>query len=591
MKKRSKYMAGAMTAVLALTLAACGSKSSTSTKNSSDVKVKIETSNNKKAVKGGTLNVAEVSDSPIAGIFSPELSDNQSDYDFYQFGIENLFGVTKGFKYNNSGAATLKLNRKAKTATITVRKNVKWSDGQPVVAKDVEYAYEILANKSSKSSRYTDSLQNIKGMAEYHAGTSKTISGITEPDGDNGKKVVLHFKQMKPGMKQSGNGYIWEYAEPYHYLKDVAFSDLAKSDKVRKNPLGFGPFKFAKVVSGQSVEFTRNKYYYKGTPKLSKVDIEVLASSKATTAIKSKKYDLLFGMPSAQYKNYKNAKGYTMISQKSLSYTYLGFNLGKYDTKTSENVTNKDSKMYNRSLRQAMLYALNLDEVAKKFYPGVRTRATTLIPPAFSQFHEDAKGYQLDLKKAKSLLDKAGYKKGKGGYRTDPKGKKLTIHFAVMQGDDTTDAMYQDFIQQWKKVGLRVKLTTGRAIEFNSFYDKVENNSSDIDVFAAAWSLGTEPSPMDLYSKAAPYNFSRFTSKENTSLLNKIDSEKSFNTAYRVKAFKEWQKYMLKEAPVAPLFYSIAVTPTSNRVKNYAVAPESKEYLQWQDVAVTSTSR
>lgn len=580
-----------MTAVLALTLAACGSKSSTSTKNSSDVKVKIETSNNKKAVKGGTLNVAEVSDSPIAGIFSPELSDNQSDYDFYQFGIENLFGVTKGFKYNNSGAATLKLNRKAKTATITVKKNVKWSDGQPVVAKDVEYAYEILANKSSKSSRYTDSLQNIKGMAEYHAGTSKTISGITEPDGDNGKKVVLHFKQMKPGMKQSGNGYIWEYAEPYHYLKDVAFSDLAKSDKVRKNPLGFGPFKFAKVVSGQSVEFTRNKYYYKGTPKLSKVDIEVLASSKATTAIKSKKYDLLFGMPSAQYKNYKNAKGYTMISQKSLSYTYLGFNLGKYDTKTSENVTNKDSKMYNRSLRQAMLYALNLDEVAKKFYPGVRTRATTLIPPAFSQFHEDAKGYQLDLKKAKSLLDKAGYKKGKGGYRTDPKGKKLTIHFAVMQGDDTTDAMYQDFIQQWKKVGLRVKLTTGRAIEFNSFYDKVENNSSDIDVFAAAWSLGTEPSPMDLYSKAAPYNFSRFTSKENTSLLNKIDSEKSFNTAYRVKAFKEWQKYMLKEAPVAPLFYSIAVTPTSNRVKNYAVAPESKEYLQWQDVAVTSTSR
>jgi peptide/nickel transport system substrate-binding protein len=584
-------MAGAMTAVLALTLAACGSKSSTSTKNSSDVKVKIETSNHKKAIKGGTLSIAEVSSSPIAGIFAPELSDNASDADFYQFALESLFGVTKGYKYNDSGAATLKLNRKAKTATITVKKNVKWSDGKPVVAKDVEYAYEIIANKSSKSSRYTDSLQNIKGMAEYHAGTAKTISGITEPDGDNGKTVVLHFKQMKPGMKQSGNGYIWESAEPYHYLKDVAFSDLAKSDKVRKNPLGFGPFKFAKIVSGQSAEFTRNKYYYKGTPKLDKIDIEVLAPAKATTAIKSKKYDIFLGMPSAQYKNYKNAKGYTMVTKKALSYQYLGFNLGKFDSKTGENVTNKNSKMYNRSLRQAMLYALNLDEVVKKFYPGVRTRATTLIPPAFGEFHENAKGYQLNLKKAKSLLDKAGYKKGKDGYRTDPKGKKLTIHFAVMQGDDTTDAMYQDFIQQWKKVGLRVKLTTGRAIEFNSFYDKVENNTSDIDIFAAAWSLSSEPSPMDLYSKAAPYNFSRFTSKKNTALLNKIDSEKSFDSAYRIKAFKEWQKYMLKEAPVAPTFYGIGVNPTSNRVKNYAIAPESKEYAQWQDVAVTSTSR
>ncbi len=459
------------------------------------------------------------------------------------------------------------------------------------MAKDVEYAYEIIANKDSKSSRYTDSLQNIKGMAAYHTGAAKTISGITEPDGDNGKTVVLHFQQMKPGMKQSGNGYIWENAEPYHYLKDVPFADLAKSSKVRKHPVTFGPFKFSKVVSGQSVEFTRNKYYYKGTPKLSKIDIEVLATSKAVTAIKSKKYDIVLGMPAAQYKNYKNAKGYTMLGQKALEYTYLGFNLGKYDAKTSTNVMNKNAKMSNRSLRQAMLYALNLNQVAKKFYPGVRTRATTLIPPAFSKYHLNATGYNLNLKKAKSLLNKAGYKLGKDGYRTDPNGKKLTIHFAVMQGDDTTDAMYQDFIQQWKKIGLRVKLTTGRAIEFNAFYNKIENNTSDYDVFAAAWQLSSEPSPMDLYSKDAPYNFSRFTSKKNTALLNKIDSEKSFNTAYRVKAFKQWQRYMLKEAPVAPLMYTITVYPTSNRVKNFAISPADKEYLQWQDVEVTSNSR
>ncbi|WP_056956401.1 oligopeptide ABC transporter substrate-binding protein [Lacticaseibacillus pantheris] len=590
MKKRSKYMAGAMTAVLALTLAACGSNSSTSTK-SAVASMKSSTTNNKKAIKGGTLSVAEVSSSPIAGIFAPELSDNASDAQFMQFATESLFGVGKDYKYTDKGAATLKLDRKAKTATIKVKKNVTWSDGKPVVAKDVEYAYEIIANKNSKSSRYTDSLQNIKGMEEYHSGSANNISGITEPDGDNGKTVVLHFKQMKPGMKQSGNGYIWESAEPYHYLKDVAFSDLAKSDKVRKDPVTFGPFKFSKVVSGQSVEFTRNKYYYKGTPKLKAVNVEVLAPAKAVTAIKSKKYDIVLDTPASQYKNYKNAKGYQMVGQQALQYSYIGFNLGKYDTKTSTNVMNKNAKMNNRSLRQAMMYALNLDEVAKKFYPGVRTRATTLIPPAFSSYHLDSKGYALNLKKAKNLLDKAGYKKGKDGYRTDPKGKKLTIHFAVMQNDDTSDAMYQDFIQQWKKVGLRVKLTTGRAIEFNAFYNKVENNTSDIDVFAAAWQLSSEPSPMDLYSKDAPYNFSRFTSKENTKLLDEIDSEKSFDTAYRVKAFKKWQKYMLNEAAVVPTLYYNTIYPTSTRVKNYAISPADKEYAQWQDVAVTSTSR
>ena len=99
-----------------------------------------------------------------------------------------------------------------------MKKGVKWSDGKQVNAKDVEFAYEIIANKDSKSQRYTESLADIVGLAEYHDVKSKKISGIEMPDGENGRKVVLHFKQMKPGMLQSGNGYFWEYAEPYHYL-------------------------------------------------------------------------------------------------------------------------------------------------------------------------------------------------------------------------------------------------------------------------------------------------------------------------------------------------------------------------------------
>lgn len=67
------------------------------------------------------------------------------------------------------------------------------------------------------------------------------------PNGENGRKVVLHFKEMKPGMLQSGNGYFLETAEPYHYLKDVPFDKLLSDDKVRKQPLFFGPYKVQKL--------------------------------------------------------------------------------------------------------------------------------------------------------------------------------------------------------------------------------------------------------------------------------------------------------------------------------------------------------
>lgn len=51
----------------------------------------------------------------------------------------------------------MKIDKKAKTVTITVKKGVKWSDGQQVNAKDLEYPYEILANKKTAAQRY-DSL-------------------------------------------------------------------------------------------------------------------------------------------------------------------------------------------------------------------------------------------------------------------------------------------------------------------------------------------------------------------------------------------------------------------------------------------------
>lgn len=591
MTKKSIFGLVTLAASLSLLLVACGSKSSTTSTTGSTAQVSFPQtmSNSKKAVKGGTLSVAVVNDSPFKGVFSEELYDDAYDNYFMAPAAESLFGIKAGYKFDDTGAATIKFDNNAKTATITIKPTVKWSDGKQVVAKDVEFAYEMVANKATATSRYTESLQNIEGMTEYHNGTAKTISGIAMPDGANGKKVVLHFKQMKPGFTQSGNGYFLETAAPYHYLKNVGFAKLASSDQIRKHPLFFGPFKMSKIVAGQSVSFTPNKYYYKGVPKLKKINFDTVSTSSVISGLKNKKYDLVYSMPTDNYSSYKNTKGYTMLGQEDLSYTYLAFKVGKWDKAKNTNVMNKNAKMNNKSLRQAMMYALNNDEINEKFYPGLRSTATTLIPPVFKQFHANIKGYTLNIKKANALLDKAGYKKGKDGYRTQPNGKKLTISFASMSGTDAAEAISQDYIQQWKKIGLHVTLTSGRLLEFQNFYDMVQNDTGGIDVFQAAWSVSSEPSPNDLYAAQAPYNMSRFVTKENTKLLNEIDGPQSLNETYRIKVMKQWQKYMNDEAYVVPTQYRTTVFPVNKRVKNFSIKVGSP--LGWQDVQVTSNSR
>lgn len=553
----------------ALALVACGQKTSNNAGSQEAKKFKEETPV-KPVKKGGTLSYAIETDTPFTGLFNNELSTSQTDSDVSQFGNEALFDTDDSYKINNKGPATFKLDRKAKTITIEVKKGVKWSDGKQVTAKDVEYEYEIMANKASKSQRYTASLQNIVGMTEYHDGKAKTISGIQMPDGENGRKVVLHFKEMKPGMFQSGNGYFLQTASPYHQLKNIPFSKLESSDAVRKNPLFFGPFQISKIVRGQSVTWVPNKYYWRGTPKLNKITVSVVNPNSASQAIKSHKFDIA-GVINSQWQQVKDTKGVNFVAKIPLSYSYMGFKVGKWED--GKNVMDPKAKMNNKSLRQAMAYAMNIDAVEKRYTQGLTFRIPTLIPAQFGQyFDKNVKGYNYNLKKANQLLDKAGYKK-KGTYRVQPNGKPLTIHLAAMTGSSTQEPIIRNYIQQWKKIGLNVKLTGGRLIEFNSFYDKVQHDSKDIDVFMAGWSLASEPSPNDFYNEKAPFNYSRFVTKKNSQLLQEMDSEKAFNTKYRVQKFHEWQKYMFDQAYVVPTVNSYSINAVNSKLTGYSLKP------------------
>lgn len=585
---KSKLALAGMAALSVLTLAAC----SNGGQSSSDKTVKLPKAynNTQKAIKGGTLKIAEVNDTPFTGISDANLMSNAEDADVFSPSTQDLFNTTKDYKFTNGGAANFKLDKSAKTVTITLRDNLKWSDGQPVTAKDVEYAQEVVAAPDSTSQNYSDAMGQIEGMDAFHTGKSKTISGIEMPDGDNGKKVVIHFTEMSPMMQYAGAGYFAEYAEPYHAIKDVPMAKLASSTQVRKNPLSYAPYKLDKVVAGESTSFSPNKYYWGSKPKVDHVTAQVVSDSAIEQALKSHKYDFTLGtLPNSKYPDIKKTSGYKILGQRSRSFGYFGFNLGHFDTKKAENVSDKNKRMANVKLRQAMAYALNQDEVSKKFGSGLDERATTLVPKFYGKLHNDKeKGFPLNIKKANKLLDEAGYKK-KGKWRQTPDGKPLTIKFACMKGSSTLQAAEDDYVQQWKKIGLNVKYVSGKPMEMNSFYSMLQAPSSDkYDVYLAAWSIATAPEQSQAYGKAAQMNMGHFVSDKNTQYLNNMDSAKAFNSSYQKKQFDEWQTYMNQQAAYIPRDEGIDFLPINKRVKDYTSLTQNQEFFA--DIALTSNS-
>ena len=171
-------------------------------------------------------------------------------------------------------------------------------------------------------------------------------------------------------------------------------------------------------------------------------------------------------------------------------------------------------------------------------------------------------------------MDDAGYKK-KGKWRVQPNGKPLKINLLAKSNNPTDEPMYQNYIQQWHKIGLNVELVGGRMTEFNSFYDKVQHDDPQVDMFTGGWSLSSEPSPAALYDEGAPSNYERFVTPENTKLMKAMDSQKAFNHKYRVEQFHKWQEYMFEEAFVIPTTNSYSVTAVNSKLTGYSKRPSA----------------
>ncbi len=591
---KSKKLLGliTLTAVVAVTLAACGGgkKSDSGNKNveTEDIsKFAMKVKNDTEAIKGGTLEVAVASDTQFKGLFSKIYYQDAYDYHYMRPSDEGLFGYDEDFVITDDGAAKLDLDVDNKKATITLKENIKWSDGEPVTADDLIYPYEVIGNKDYTGIRYDDNFTNIVGMEEYHDGKADTISGIKKVDDQS---IEVTYKEMNPGMLQLDGG-VYTSAMPKHIFKDIPIKDQEKSDAVRKNPVTYGPYYMSKIVTGESVEYLPNEHYYKGKPKLDKIVFTNVPTASIVEAVKAKKYDLVYSMPTDNFPTYKDSEGYQMLGREELAYTYVGFKLGTFDKEKGEVIMNPDAKMADVKLRQAMGYAMDNDAIGQKFYNGLRTGATTLIPPIFKTLHNtDVKGYQYDLDKAKKILDDAGYKDTDGdGLRENPKGEKLTINFASMAGGETAQPLADYYLQQWKEIGLDVKLATGRLIDFQAFYDKIKNDDPEIDVFQAAWGVNSAPSPAGLYSRNAAFNYSRFASEENDKLLKAIDSKASFDDTKRKEAYDAWQEYMFEQAPVIPTLYRNEIMPVNDRVKSFTWNYE--ETKDFYDIELTSEKR
>lgn len=540
-------------------------------------------------VDGGNLNFGLVSDTVFEGVLNRLFYESAPDADVMQFFDESLLAIDDNYNYTNDGAAEFELeyDDDGAVVTIKIRDNVNWHDGEPVKAEDLAFAYEVIGSPEYTGVRYYY-VEDVVGMAEYKAGETDEIEGIEIIDE---KTIEISFNEPNPSLLASG---LWTSPLPKHLFEDIPIPDMPEHDLVRVNPIGFGPFKVDTIVPGESVTYVKNEDYWQGEPKLDSITLKVIAPETVANALETGEVDVVNSFPTDQYPDVEQKlNNVEFLGKIDEAYTYIGFKLGKWVPDDPDNPDgagqvemDPDAKMADVNLRRAMWYAVDNDAVGERFYNGLRWAATTLIIPAFPDYHDptiETPSYDPDM--ANQILDEAGYEDVDGdGFRETPDGEELVIGFASMSGGDVAEPIANYYIQAWAEVGLNVELVDGRLMEMNQFYDRVEADDPAIDIYQGAWGTGTDVDQRGLYGRNAAYNYPRYASEENDRLLAEGASAKAMDIEYRKEVYKEWQELMVEEIPVFPTLYRSVLVPVNNRVTGYSI---DVSWGEWHEVGVT----
>ena len=204
----------------------------------------------------------------------------------------------------------------------------------------------------------------------------------------------------------------------------------------------------------QQVTIARNQQYWAEAPKLPAVRFIVvpdattraleLRKGSADIAINSLTADTVFAL--------RSDPALATMTAPGTIYSYLAMNL-------------RDPILRDVRVRQALAYAIDRQPIIHYLLRDLARPAASVLPPQSWAFDGDVAQYPHDPRRARELLDQAGYKVGKDGYRFHLNMKTST--------EESTYLLTAVLQQQLREVGI--------ALDIRSFQSRF---SADITGFA-----------------------------------------------------------------------------------------------------------
>lgn len=289
-------------------------------------------------------------------------------------------------------AASYEVSSDELTYTFTMKDGLKWSDGVDLTAEDVKFSVEEALKVSLINGIFPETFSKIEGAEKIKDGTATDLSGLTI----DGNKVTFKLKQPVGNFLQIIAQF---YIFPKHSLEKENPLELHNSS-FWSNPVTNGMYMVNKIETGNYIELVVNPNYEGEKPKIDKVYINFI-SDPILAMQDGKGYFYSTNKPK-EISQLDLIEGVKKIPIDILFYRYFIVNLSGIDGKGN-------SKLADKRVREALLYAIDKKSLAEKLFPEIASVNYTGVPHGLKDELKNLNKFEYNPEKAKELLKEANY--------------------------------------------------------------------------------------------------------------------------------------------------------------------------------------
>lgn len=441
----------------------------------------------------------------------------------------------------------------------TIRKGVKFSDGEPVTAEDFIFYLKTIKNPR---------ILKAAPMRGYFM----RVDSAMMIDGDPYRLRVVMAEPYFLGEQWAGG----LYAFPKHvWDKDgvsdkISFAELNAGDTL-ENPLvrlmanivqdinknfdpayvvGSGPYKFIEHRVQDRVVLARNENYWNSGHKYGQawpdrlVWITINDRNAALSALKAGEIDFVPRLDQVQFKFEKDR--FERNDIKPAQYDFPAYSYIGYNGDNPEKPFLSDPKV-----RVAFAHAVNRKAMIENVYFGNAFEVNSPIYRNRPEYDSSIKGYGFDLEKARTLLEEAGWKDSDGDGIRDKvvNGKKVQMEFSLLlnSGNTARKQMSLLFSNAMRKIGVIVNTAS---LEWAVFLQRLDEHK--FDAYIGGWAMGVQEG--DMYQiwhsnsiAAGGSNYVSFANPDVDRLIEAIRGE--FDYEKRAEMSREIQSIIHEQQP------------------------------------------